>query len=80
MSNSSINFEWKSLIFLCLLIFFILLSMNIVVVVLLDINYVFKGIEGLGSWILLLYLVIVVSFFIVVGELGDWVGFCCVYG
>ena len=80
MSNSSTNLEWKSLTLLCLPTLSILLSTNIVVAALSDINHAFKGIEGLGSWTLLLYSTTAASLSIAAGELGDRVGLRRVYG
>ena len=80
MSKSSTNLEWRSLTLLCLPTLSILLSTNIVVAALSDINHAFKGIEGLGSWTLLLYSTTAASLSIAAGELGDRVGLRRVYG
>ena len=80
MKESSTNLEWKNLTLLCLPTLSILLSTNIVVAALSDINHAFKGIEGLGSWTLLLYSTTAASLSIAAGELGDRVGLRRVYG
>lgn len=80
MNKRSTNLEWRSLTLLCLPTLSILLSTNIVVATLSDINHAFKGIEGLGSWTLLLYSTTAASLSIAAGELGDRVGLRRVYG
>ena len=80
MSENSSNIEWRSLALLCLPTLSISLSSNIIIAALSDINHAFKGIEGLGSWSLLLYSTTAASLSIAAGELGDRVGLRRVYG
>ena len=80
MSKNSSNPEWRSLALLCLPTLSISLSSNIIIAALSDINNTFKGIEGLGSWSLLLYATTAASLSIAAGEIGDRAGLRRVYG
>lgn len=74
------NIEWQKLVLLCLPTLSILLSTNIVMAALSDINLAFQDISGLGSWTLLLYSTTAASLSLAAGELGDRIGLRNLYG
>ena len=80
MIDKSDKIQWSILVLLCLPTLSILLSTNIVIAALSDINLAFKGIEGLGSWTLLLYSTTAASLSVAAGELGDRFGLRRLYG
>ena len=80
MIDKNEKIKWDMLVLLCLPTLSILLSTNIVIAALSNINLAFKGIEGLGSWTLLLYSTTAASLSIAAGELGDRLGLRRLYG
>ncbi len=80
MNETSTKIRWSQLLLLCLPTLSILLSTNIVMAALADINQAFPSIKGLGGWTLLLYSTTAASLSIAAGELGDRFGLRKMYG